>query len=128
MARGPILTVHAWDPYHGDRNNRHPRLGAPVPRRVPADLWRTFTSIQPAIHNNGIYGWTNHLDSVDAMTRREERVTGARKHEAAKARRNARELASDRVLMLKERHDGALIRAKDQEALTIAAEQLRDVA
>src|SRR5437899_7535817 len=59
MAQGPFIYVHAWDPYHGDRNNRHPRLGAPVPRRVPTDLWRTFPQIQPAMHNNGIFGWTS---------------------------------------------------------------------
>jgi hypothetical protein len=66
MAQRPSIIAHAWDPYHGDRNNRHPRLGAPVPRRVPADLWRTFTSIQPAIHSNGVYADIDKRHPLDA--------------------------------------------------------------
>lgn len=113
MAQGRILTVHAWDPYHGDRNNRHPRLGAPVPRRVSTDLWRTFTSIQPAIHNNGIYGWTNHLDTVDAMTRRGEQLTQAKRYSSSRALRKAKALHAERLLILHER--GAGVEAEQKQ-------------
>jgi len=117
MAQRRTITVHAWDPYHGDRNNRHPRLGAPVPRRVPTDLWRTFSSIQPALHNNGIFGWTNHIDSVDAMTRHGEQLTRAKKLSGSRARRVAKALAAERVLILSERE----VETVSQDLLTDAA-------
>ena len=49
------VTAHAWDPFHGDLNNRHPRLGAPTKRVVPREQWTDFRHTQPAIYGNGIF-------------------------------------------------------------------------
>lgn len=118
MARGRTLTVHAWDPYHGDRNNRHPRLGSPVQRRVPADLWRTFHQTQPAIHNNGIFGWSTHIDVVDVMEhRRASKLRTVQHHAESAARRRASERGKERLLVLAER--GAGWDAEDAELRTI---------
>src|SRR5690348_14732545 len=45
----------AWDPYHGDLNNRHPRLGQQQKRIGPKEQWTDFRLTQPATYNNGIF-------------------------------------------------------------------------
>ena len=45
----PPVIAHAWDPFHGDPNNRHPRLGAPQQRIVPREQWTDFRHTHPAL-------------------------------------------------------------------------------
>jgi len=56
------IVAHSWDPYHGDPNNRYPRLSAPVKRVVAREAWTDFRLTQAAIYNNGIFADHSKLD------------------------------------------------------------------
>jgi len=68
----PPVIAHAWDPFHGDSNNRHPRLGAPTKRVVPREQWTDFRHTQPAIFNNGIFADFERTPLTTPEDRREK--------------------------------------------------------
>jgi len=49
------ITARSWDPFHGDLNNRFPRLGQEHTRVISREQWHDFRLTQPAIYNNGIF-------------------------------------------------------------------------
>jgi len=63
------VTVHSWDPYHGDLNNRFPRLGAPIKRLVPKEAWHSALLYQPAIYGNGLFADNRGPRPIDAALR-----------------------------------------------------------
>ncbi len=67
------IVAHSWDPYHGDPNNRFPRLGAPQKRVVAREQWTDFRNTHFAMMNNGIFAWDNTVTPVDAALRKQDR-------------------------------------------------------
>lgn len=48
------IVAHSFDPYHGDPNNRFPRLGAPVKRVVAREQWYSPLLFLPAFSRSAV--------------------------------------------------------------------------
>lgn len=66
------VVAHSWDPYHGDPNNRFPRLGAPVKRVVAREDWFSPALYMPALPSPDARpalhfdhdGWTTYSEAA----------------------------------------------------------------
>ena len=90
MPRGTpsrYLRVHSWDPFHGDLNHRHHQLEAVHTRQMLRAQFEDQCLTQPAMHNNGIFGWIAREDAAEAMARRRgEKIDAAERSQASAER------------------------------------------